>query len=83
MGKYVIIVGIDAKNNLAYGVMNKTTYERWLAGEVETTIKDAYNLLYGGSDLVETFLTWEGATQHISECEGVLNNVVACVQVGA
>lgn len=76
---YTVITAINPESELGcYGVMRSASYERWLSGGAETEIKHAYGLLYGKSDLVDTFETWQAAADHVHECGGTIGNVIPC-----
>lgn len=78
--KFVIIAAVDTDDNDAgYGLMRKEAWDQWEKMEVEPDINDRFGLLYGGSELVDTYDTWEGVMQSLNDADGEIVGVHAAL----
>lgn len=77
---FTIIVAMTTKDAAAgYGAIRTESFKAWEDGEAEPDVRDAFGLLYGNSELAETFQTWKAAADHVAECGGEIDDVVPCM----
>lgn len=77
---FTIIVAMTPGDGAAgYGVIRTESFKAWEDGEAEPDVNDAFGLLYGNSDLAETFQTWKAAADHVADCGGAIDDVVPCM----
>lgn len=77
---FTVIVAVHHKDGAAgYGIIRTESYKSWEQGEAEPDVPDAFGLLYGNSELTETFQSWKAAADHVAECGGEIDDVVPCM----
>lgn len=78
--KFVVIAAVDTDEvDAGYGVMRQDTWVQWCNMEVEPDIQDRFGLLYGNSELVDTYDSFEGVMQAINDAEGEIAGIHACL----